>query len=216
MDWTGRAEEHGLTRDMVNDLLRDAQVRRPADPAELTFEVTERASTFGRAELLQALAAAQPSGARIVELEALVDSVLAGADVVALGKAAAKAGVIEARYTTQELLDTEARLLGSARTRRRSHVARVDAWTLRQQLHRHSTLSAEQRDVVRELCGGGDGVSVVRAAAGTGKTFSSTPPARPGRPTTSGSSAVRSQRAPRSSSKTTCQRPRRTSRGRGC
>ncbi len=170
-DWTARAAEHGLTRETVDDLLGNGRACPARVPARLTFEVTEQASTFGRPELLAALAAAQGPGASIGELEGLANRVLANPDVVALPPAAAKAGVVEPRYTTQELLDTEARLLESARRRQRSHVARVASWTLTRQLRDHPTLSAEQREVVRKLCGDGDGISVVRAAGGTGKTF---------------------------------------------
>ena len=90
---------------------------------------------------------------------------------MALPEAAAKAGVVERRYTTIELLETEAKLLDSARRRRHALVARVGRFTLDRQLRDHPTLSEEQRAVVRGLCGGGEGVAVVRAAAGTGKTF---------------------------------------------
>ena len=162
-DWTARAAKHGLTRDSVERLLgpgRLVEVRPTRVPARLDHELTEQASTFGRAEVLQALAAAQPEGARVGELEAVADQVLADPEIVRLPASEARAGVVEPRYTTRELLAVEARLLERARSRRNSHVARVDPWTLRQQLHDHPTLTLEQREVVRVLCGGGDGISV--------------------------------------------------------
>ena len=173
-DWTARAAEHGLASDSVGRLLGPGhlvEVRPTRVPARLDHELTEQASTFGRAEVLQALAAAQPEGARVAELEAVASRVLADPEIVRLPASEARAGVVERRYTTRELLAIEARLLESARSRRNSQVARVDPWTLRQQLHDHPTLAPEQREAVRVLCGGGDGISVVRAAAGTGKTF---------------------------------------------
>ena len=66
-DWTARAEEHGLSRDAVEQLVHVGELReRPAVrlPVRLDRELTEQASTFGRAEVLQALAAAQPIGRR--------------------------------------------------------------------------------------------------------------------------------------------------------
>ena len=173
-DWTARAEEHGLSRDAVEQLVHVGELReRPAVrlPVRLDRGLTEQASTFGRAEVLQALAAAQPMGAGVSELEALADRVLADAEIVRVEPGAARAGVVEARYTTRELLAIEARLLESAQSRRDSYVARVDSRTLRQQLDDHPTLTPEQSEVVRVLCADGDGISVVRAAAGTGKTF---------------------------------------------
>ena len=170
LDLAARAAEHGLTPDLVDDLLGSERARQARVPAHLSLDLTEQVSTFGRAEVLQALAAAQPTGARVVELEALAAQALADPEFVGLRQAAAKAGVVETRYTTRELLDTEAELLGGARRRRHERVARVHAFSLRDQL-RDSSLSDEQRDVVRRLCGDGEGVAVIRAAAGTGKTF---------------------------------------------
>jgi len=171
LDWTARAAEHGLTDGIVERLIGRAVVREARAPARLPEDLTKRASTFGRGELLQALAMAQPGGARVAELEALADTLLTNVEVVRLRDGTAQAGVTEPRYTTRELLETEARLIEGARLRQRAHVARVGSWTLDRQLRDHPTLSEEQRHVVRGLCRGGDGVSVVRAAAGTGKTF---------------------------------------------
>lgn len=170
-EWAARAQEHGLSDEVVEGLFGAPRVPELRVPSGLTFELTERASTFGQAELLAVLAAAQPAGARVAELEAIARRVLSDPEIVALPPAAAKAGVVEPRYTTRELLRTEASLLETARPRRRSRVARVRPWTLTRQLRDQPTLTREQREVMRRLCGDGDGISIVRAAAGTGKTF---------------------------------------------
>ncbi|MDP9384522.1 MAG: AAA family ATPase, partial [Actinomycetota bacterium] len=171
LDWVACAGEHGLTLGMVDELLGFGEVREARAPERLPDELTERASTFGRPELLQALAARQPAGARVRDLETMADGLLTDAEAVPLPPAAAKAGVVEARYTTRELLEIEAGLLETARRRRNGNCARVTRFVLDDHLRHHPTLSDQQRQVVRALCGGGDGVSVVRAAAGTGKTF---------------------------------------------
>ena len=59
-----------------------------------------------------------------------------------------------------------ARCGGAATTSDLAHEASVDA-----ALDARTTLSDEQRRLVRALTHSGDGVQVVRAAAGTGKTF---------------------------------------------
>ena len=171
LDWAARATEHCLTPGMVDELLGHDEVREARVPARLPEDLTECVSTFGRAELLQALAQGQSTGARVDELENLAARVLADPEIVALPDGKARAGVLEPRFTTREMLATEAELIACARRRQRERVARVPGYVLHEQLRDHATLSDEQRAVVRGLCGSGDGVAVVRAAAGTGKTF---------------------------------------------
>jgi hypothetical protein len=74
------------------------------------------------------------------------------------------------------------------------------SWTLTRQLRDHPTLSDEEREVVRKLCGGGDGISVVPRRRARARRLCSTPSARPGRTTTPRWSAARCRRAPRWSS----------------
>ncbi len=109
---------------------------------------------------------------RRAELDALADRVLAAGEVVALREGAARRrGVIEPRY--------EAPVSCS---RARPGCSSAPGWVSGCAWHAcgrgrsrvSSTaiqLSVEQRRLVRALCGRGAGVAVVRAAAGTGKTF---------------------------------------------
>ena len=110
--WRSRAAEHGLDHDRVLTLVgRAVPVARPfvaVDVERLTVE----ASTFGRPELLQALAAAQPAGARIAELEGLADATLLEPDVVRLAEGHVQAGLSEQRFTTRDMLATESRRRG--------------------------------------------------------------------------------------------------------
>src|SRR3954470_755979 len=80
-EWRARAAEHGLDRACCEELLarRDAPSR--TERIDLNA-LTRSASTFTRRDVLQAVAATHRSGVTAVELEAEVDAVLAGREVV--------------------------------------------------------------------------------------------------------------------------------------
>ncbi len=174
-EWRARAAEHGLDARRVRRLPYLVR-RRPPDPRhaeELTTRMlaagglTRDRSTFTRADVLQALAEAARSGASIAQLEAQADAFLNRDRVVALAEDGR-----EPRYTTGELLDLERDLLdGAARRAMTTGVAVATRPALDASLEARPTVTAEQRDLVIELARGGKGNSVVRAAAGTGKTF---------------------------------------------
>ncbi len=168
--WRARAQEHGLDAPAVERVPRTAHPVVPIANDVRPETLTHQASTFGRPELLQALAEAQPRGARISDLERIADRMLHYRQIVALPPGKAPAGLTEPRYTTTDLLASEQDLLDRADRWRGSGVGTVHSSRVETALERRS-LSREQEAVVKDLCGGGDGVSVVRAAAGTGKTF---------------------------------------------
>jgi conjugative relaxase-like TrwC/TraI family protein len=126
--WRSRAAEQGLDANAVEQVAtRRGHVR---GPREVRLErLTAEASTFGRPELVQALAAAQPAGATVAELERLADVALAAGEVLPLATGSAPAGVTEPRYTTLEMLQIERELIGRAQGRRnaRAGLARSDA-----------------------------------------------------------------------------------------
>ena len=168
--WRARAAEHGLDAPALEQLLRPGD-RAVGFPRAVAPEaLTREASVFGRAELLQALAQAQPRGARITELELLADGTLAARELVALPHGPVAAGLSEPRFTTAEMLSVEQDLIDHATSSLGAQRGRVADAAVQNAL-RDRSLSAEQEHVVRELCGRGDGVSVLRAPAGTGKTF---------------------------------------------
>ncbi len=169
-DWRSRAEEHGLTARVVERIFRSRSRMVPLTQPVASEALTRKASVFGRPELLQALAAAQPAGAGVRELERLADLALADREVVALRDGPAPAGLTEPRFTTRELLRIERELLDGAQGRRKSAAAIAGADTVIAALAERS-LSDEQASVVVDLCRQGEGVAVVRAPAGTGKTF---------------------------------------------
>lgn len=75
--WRARAGEHGLTGPQLDRVLQPGERTVPPVAGVPAEALTDQASVFGRPELLQALAEAQPRGASIRELEQLADRVLA-------------------------------------------------------------------------------------------------------------------------------------------
>ncbi len=167
--WCARAAEHGLEAPAVERLLRGGYRGIPIASDVSPGALTREASTFGRPELLQALADAQPLGARVSDLERIADNMLDYREVVALPRGRAPAGLTEPRFTTQEMLATEQDLIDRATSSLDNGRAVVSNEAVRAAFAERD-LSGEQRVVVSSLCGSGDGVSVVRAPAGTGKT----------------------------------------------
>jgi Ti-type conjugative transfer relaxase TraA len=172
-EWRARAAEHGLGRFELRRVLRRGTSRRPREhwdelPGRLLGDdgLTAGRSTFMRRDVLQAIAEAARDGVHVHSVERWVDAFLAEADLVEL---TAECG--EPRYTTRSLLRTEHELLDRADVRRNCGVAMTTDNALRAVLDARPSLSDEQRNLVVALTRDGDGVQVVRAAAGTGKTF---------------------------------------------
>jgi conjugative relaxase-like TrwC/TraI family protein len=160
-EWRARAAEHGLDRTALERL-----VSRPAGVAvdeihvaALLDALTKERSRFTRRDVVQAFAVDAAYGARVVAIERRVNAFLASPDVVPVAD-----GRGEIEYTTRYLLEVEQRLLQST-------VARVDSGVAVANAALRPGLSTEQRDLAFGLTRSGDGVEVVRAAAGTGKTY---------------------------------------------
>ena len=88
IEWKQRAVEVGLTPDRLTRLMGGSREVTPVDP-ELLFErlasaegLTERASTFGRAEVIKAIAGALPDGGTRTQIERLAETFLETPDVV--------------------------------------------------------------------------------------------------------------------------------------
>ncbi len=167
--WRARAAEHGLHREAVAALVGRALERR-GERRPAPDELTEQASTFTRRDVLQAVAAAQLDGASVAQVEALADELLARVDIVELEPAEDK-GPREPQFTTTGMLAVERRLLDGAEARLGEGAGRADRVAINQTLAERQELSREQADAVRTLTRSGDGVQVLRAAAGTGKTY---------------------------------------------
>jgi len=167
-EWRARAAEHGLDRQQVDALLdRGLQELPPRRVAP--DELTERASTFSRRDVLQAIAAAQPDGADVTLVEQLADELLGRADIVALEPSSN--GPFDPRFTTTGMLAVERGLLADAERREGEGAGLADREAVNAVLSERCELSDEQAEAVRTLTRSGDGVQVLRAAAGTGKTY---------------------------------------------
>jgi Ti-type conjugative transfer relaxase TraA len=170
-EWRARAGEHGLDRFAVRRVLRRASARRLhvaarferlAKRLEGPEGLTRDRSRFTRRDVVQAFAGASSVGARLGELDELTDAFLQRQEIVPVES---RAG--EREFTTRSLLRAERELLDRAADRRGSGVA-VTAVAV---ANGPGPLGSEQRELVVALTESGDGVQIVRSAAGTGKTF---------------------------------------------
>ena len=187
--WRALAEEHGFGLDELADTIgRDGF--HPADRAELdaaisamvgTEGLTAERSVFTRKEIVRDLAARHGRGESVERIEQIADAVIASDQIVALDGGTAGATVPgagatgrrgEALLTTPDMLAVEARMIDQAVSRVGEGAGTV---TLREgeSFERRPgglVLSDEQQAMVRRLVTSGDGVELVRAKAGTGKT----------------------------------------------
>jgi Ti-type conjugative transfer relaxase TraA len=174
-DWCARAAEHGFGRRELADVLgRSAAERRevaaPSDPALASPEgVTREASTFDRRTVLREWAEAHPAGAPVSRIEALADAWLASDDAVQLEPATNAS--LGPRYSTPDMLATERDLIQSGERRRREGAGLASKQDVLAVLDDRPLLAGEQAAMVEHLTRSGDGLQVVRAAAGTGKTY---------------------------------------------
>ncbi|MFQ5968580.1 MAG: MobF family relaxase, partial [Acidimicrobiia bacterium] len=87
-EWQRRAAEVGLTRRVIGRMMhRSRQIRLP-DPALLAQRLasreglTEKQSTFGRAEVVKEIAASLPGGATRADIETLADMFLTSREII--------------------------------------------------------------------------------------------------------------------------------------
>jgi len=175
--WEAKAAEVGFDPTGLGHVL-GRRPRLPYDPFTLrrVFNelagptgVTEKDSTFDRLDLLRAIADGLPLGAPVGVIEQVADTFLDRPDIIAVDEKRNYTHAVE--YSTAELLRLEERLLTSALNRQADGVGIVDRAVVAGVLAGRPTIGEDQAAMVERLCGGGEGVVVVAAAAGTGKTF---------------------------------------------
>jgi Ti-type conjugative transfer relaxase TraA len=172
-EWRARAAEHGFGQAELADVLeRDKQsavdqrfLDRVAAALAGPRGVTREASVFDRRAVLQAWAAHHRCGAGSRRIEDLADRWLRQPGVVQLERKR------DPRYSTQEMLEIEQQLIQTAQIRQANDAARATREAVDAAIAARPTIAAEQIDLVHRLVTSGDGVQVVRSAAGTGKTF---------------------------------------------
>jgi conjugative relaxase-like TrwC/TraI family protein len=188
--WQARAAEHGLTPDVLTEVIgRDVEMTREnfvqAAAALMAGEqgLTAQASTFTRREAVQAWAELHPAGASAARVKELADRWLASDLVVRVdGEAAVgrheviatrrgtRVADVEERFTTPGMLATERQLVDDARRRVGEGAAVARGEVIEAAIAARPYLAGEQREMVRALTSSGDGIHVVLAKAGAGKT----------------------------------------------
>jgi conjugative relaxase-like TrwC/TraI family protein len=189
--WRAEATAAGLEPDRLAAVLHRAATPPAAPDGDLhrrvTAVLTEQASTFGRRDAVQAMAADARQGLPVTEVLERTTGLLASRDVVPVVGAARDQDVIrrgdgvvtsvptgERRWSTPEMLAVEERLVASALRRQRDEIAVVPVdvldQTLRAALERLPSLGADQVEMAARLASSGAGVECAEAAPGTGKT----------------------------------------------
>jgi conjugative relaxase-like TrwC/TraI family protein len=178
--WARELAEQGVGERQLAAFCRGER-GRPATRAELEAALTAlaspdgltaEASTFTRAEVVDALAKRLPvapsAQEALTQAEAAADQFLAERAVQVAGDR--RLGVD--RFSTPELVALERQLVDGATRRAGERCAVVGPELVRQVLDRHTTAGEDQVAMVRDLTQGGAGVAVVVGRAGSGKTWS--------------------------------------------
>jgi conjugative relaxase-like TrwC/TraI family protein len=177
--WAAELAEQGVDERHLAAVCSDGR-GRPATRAELDAALselagqgglTEQASTFTGAEVVDALAKRLPvapsAQEALTQAEEAADRFLEERAVrVARDR---RLGVN--RFSTPELLALERQLVDGAVARADRRCAVVRPELVRQVLDRHATAGDDQAAMVRDLTHGGAGVAVVVGRAGSGKTW---------------------------------------------
>ncbi len=176
-EWRRRALEQGFDPERLAELLdrtemfpaeRLALARAAADLGGIAG-LSRESSTFDRRDVLQAWAERHQQGATVADIERLADAWLASPAALRLDAQAADPEC--PLYSTPEMLAVEHELVAASEARGGAGVAVVPDDRLKETLAARGDLSDEQANLVKKLTTSGDGVEVVRAAAGTGKTY---------------------------------------------
>jgi conjugative relaxase-like TrwC/TraI family protein len=191
--WLAKAAEIGFDPESLRSVLHRAEPR-PIDPGRQTGiedellgpdGLTAHESSFDRNAILRAWCDRLPSGAPICELERLADELVDRMAVARLtGVVPTRGPVIRdaggrilsslpagERWTTFELLNTEHAVLETARGLLGRGVAVCNQQDLEAGLRSAPSLSGEQVRATVEMTTSGNGVEILTAAGGAGKTY---------------------------------------------
>jgi conjugative relaxase-like TrwC/TraI family protein len=177
--WARELAEQGVGERELGQVCRggrgrpatEREVRQVLDELEGPDGLTASASTFTRADVVDALAKRLPvavsAEAALTQAEALADRFL-GERSVRVGR---DQRLGADRYSTPELLGVERKLVAAATDRRDTGCAQVRPEVVRSVLDRHPTAGADQAAMVQDVCRSGSGVVLVVGRAGSGKTW---------------------------------------------
>ena len=196
-EWRARSAALGLADDGLAAVLFRAEAGVVPQPGTLGTErlfallasprgLTARSASFGRREVLQAIAAALPTGGTVEQVLELADAFVASDHVVLIGTPAGlrasdvirrgdgrivAAHVDEQRWTTPEMLATERAVIETAIGRQHAGAGIARREDVRAAIDGRSSLSGEQVRMVEQLTSSGAGVDAVEGVAGSGKTY---------------------------------------------
>jgi hypothetical protein len=154
-----------LGRDRGTVELSSWDLRAAAGDLAAPDGLTAHRSSFDRRDVIRAVAEQQTW--RPPEVAEASEAILRWYQFSPTGAESRLAGPL---YSTVELMETERRLVEMA-ARPPEHLVVASRSAVETGLRAHPTLSAEQEDMIRRLCGSGRAVEVVIGRAGTGKTY---------------------------------------------
>lgn len=172
-----RAGEHALDPEAIARLVDDGRARLEVGDVDVArvderavgdwlageHGLTEKANTFAVRDVLREYAAAAAQGARVTDVRAQAARFAHRGDVL---------DTVSGGLTTQDLVAAERRLIAAAIGRAGEGAAVVERDLLERALAAiDRPLSDEQTAALRGVSVSGNGVDVVEALAGTGKTF---------------------------------------------
>lgn len=165
--WREQAKEIGLDREAIAATMgREVELAAKLTLKRLDREVTAHASHFDRRNAIQAVANLLPNGAPGHEVESAADAFLASESVVTVAESAK--GL---RYTTKRIWELERQALEAAERMAREVRGEAGELVAARVIAARPTLNPGQREMVRRLLAGREGIAVVIGEAGTGKSF---------------------------------------------
>jgi conjugative relaxase-like TrwC/TraI family protein len=165
--WRSKGEEIGLDREAIAATMgKEVELAARLTLAQLDRQVTAHASHFDRRDAIQAVADLLPNGAPAHEVESAADAFLACDSVVTISETAKGT-----RYTTKRIWELEREALAAAERMAREPRGEAGELVAARVIAARPTLKPDQREMVRRLLAGREGIVVVIGEAGTGKSF---------------------------------------------
>jgi conjugative relaxase-like TrwC/TraI family protein len=165
--WRAKATEIGLDREAIAAVTgKEVEFAAKLTPVRLDRRVTAHASHFDRRDAVQAVAELLANGAPAHEIETTADAFLASDSVVTVSETAKGT-----RYTTKRIWELEREALAAAERMASEPRGEAGELVAARVIAARPTLKPDQREMVRRLLAGREGITVVIGEAGTGKSF---------------------------------------------
>jgi conjugative relaxase-like TrwC/TraI family protein len=167
--WHTKASEIGLDRAEISRCLDPSApaVARTVSTWQVDRAVTAGVSHFDRRDAIQTVAELLPEGAEAVHVERMADEYLASDAVIRVGESVRGGD----RYTTRPIWELEREALATVERMRGQGTTQAGELVAACVIAARPTLKDDQREMVRRLLAGSEGVAVVIGEAGTGKTY---------------------------------------------